>query len=83
MSVWSIRKKSASGVAAAGLFLLTAKLSQMPLEILASVLAEQGATKTKSAHLRSSICRIGSPLTCQDYEVYDGEISFDQRKSSR
>jgi hypothetical protein len=32
---------------------LTGRLSQIPLEILASMLAEQGQTRTRRAHLRS------------------------------
>jgi hypothetical protein len=40
----------------------TARLSHIPLAILAKVFAEQGAMRTTSAHLRSSICRIGSPI---------------------
>jgi hypothetical protein len=32
---------------------LTGRLSQIPLEILASMLAEQGQTRTRWAHLRS------------------------------
>lgn len=40
----------------------TARLSQMPPAILASVFAEQGATRTTSAQRRSSMCSMGSPI---------------------
>ncbi len=41
---------------------ITARLSQVPWAIFASVFAEHGATNTTSAHRRSSICKIGSPI---------------------
>ena len=41
---------------------LTAKLSHIPCAIFDNVFAEQGATRTMSAHRRSSMCRIGSPI---------------------
>lgn len=47
----------------------TARLSHRPCAILDSVLAEHGAMRTISAHLRSSMCKIGSPilyLPCSD-----------------
>lgn len=41
---------------------LAARLSQSPCAILDKVFAEQGATRTTSAHRRSSMCKIGSPM---------------------
>ena len=41
---------------------LTTRLSHNPPEILASVLAEQGAMRTISAHRLNSMWRIGSPI---------------------
>jgi hypothetical protein len=41
---------------------LTTRLSQIPLAILARVLAEHGAMSTTSAQRRSSMCRMGSPM---------------------
>lgn len=40
-------------------------LSQIPLASLPSVLASKGAIRKTSAHLTRSICRTGSPLSCQ------------------
>lgn len=41
---------------------LTARLSQLPWAILDNVFAEHGAISTISAHLLSSMCRMGSPI---------------------
>lgn len=40
-------------------------LSHIPLAILPSVLASNGAIKNKSAHFTKSICNTGSPLSSQ------------------
>jgi len=40
--------------------ILTKRLSQIPLASFASVLASSGAITITSAHLLSSICKIGS-----------------------
>lgn len=55
----------------------TAKLSQSPCAIFERVFAEQGATRTMSAHFLISICRIGSPILyepcrgCLDAEILE------------
>lgn len=40
---------------------LTARLSENPAAIFASMSAEHGTTTTRSAHLLNSVCRMGSP----------------------
>lgn len=55
-------------------WVLTARLSQIPLAIFAKVSAEHGAISTMSAHRRSSMWRIGSPIVYSPYHEVKSNV---------